>query len=117
MNKWPDFGVGEVACSHCLKPGINPKAMDALQAVRTALGRPLVINSAYRCPEHNRNVGGAKNSQHLWGNAFDISTRGMSELERLELMDAAKEAGFTGFGFYNTFLHVDIGPPREWGNW
>lgn len=114
---WKDFVPAEVDCSHCGRMGVKPDAMDALQRLRSALRRPLRINSAYRCPEHNKAVGGAKNSQHLMGTAFDISTYNMGEVERLELLDAAKEAGFTGFGFYNSFLHVDIGPSREWGSW
>ena len=119
MSKWiwPHFSRTEVACSHCLKDGVTNKAMDALEALRIAQDRPLTINSAYRCPEHNVNVGGVKDSFHVKGMAFDISIRGMTELERLQLMDDAIEVGFTGLGFYEAFLHVDLGPKREWGNW
>ena len=34
---------------------------------------PIAIRSAYRSPEHNKRVGGAKASKHLEGTAFDIS--------------------------------------------
>ena len=115
--RWPNFSRTEVACSHCLKDGVKDEAMDALQALRIAQDRPLRVNSGYRCPEHNVNVGGVKDSFHVKGMAFDISIRGMNESERLKLMDDAIGVGFTGLGFYETFLHVDIGPPRSWGNW
>lgn len=46
---------------------VNEDALDRLQALRNALGKPMIINSAYRSPEHNRRVGGAKASQHLEG--------------------------------------------------
>ena len=31
---------------------------------------------------------------------------------------AAREVGFLGFGFYprSGFMHIDLGPAREWGD-
>lgn len=43
-----------------------------LDPLRTAWGKPIVVNSGYRCPELNRIVGGAYNSQHTKGQAVDI---------------------------------------------
>lgn len=86
-------------------------AMDALQAVRDVLGEPMYINSAYRDPIYNAQIGGAALSQHKVGDAFDISLRG---LERHDLHNLCMKIGFTGFGFYQTFLHVDLGRPRHW---
>ena len=37
----------------------------SLQALRDRLGKPLIVRSAYRSPEHNRAVGGATRSKHL----------------------------------------------------
>ena len=71
---------------------------------------PLIINSAARCPLHNVKVGGAPRSQHRAtranpSTAFDISLHG---LNKEDLIEAAKFAGFKGFGInYNSFLHVD----------
>ena len=48
-------------------------ALDKLQALRDRLGKPLIVRSAYRSPEHNRAVGGATRSKHLDGAAFDIA--------------------------------------------
>ncbi len=47
--------------------------MDKLQALRDRLGKPLIVRSAYRSPEHNRAVGGAPGSKHMQGTAFDIA--------------------------------------------
>ncbi len=44
-----------------------------LDPVREKYGRPIMVNSGYRCPEHNREVGGAFHSQHIKGEAADIS--------------------------------------------
>lgn len=46
---------------------------ECLDKVREMWGKPIGVNSGYRSPELNRAVGGAKNSQHLRGEAADIS--------------------------------------------
>lgn len=43
-----------------------------LEPLRQHVGEPVIISSGYRCPELNRRVGGASNSQHLTGEAADI---------------------------------------------
>jgi uncharacterized protein YcbK (DUF882 family) len=91
-----------------------PDALDTLTAAREIVGRPFRILSAYRDPIHNAKVGGAPLSRHKYGDAFDIALTGH---DRDELLEACKTAGFRGFGFYNTFLHVDLGSRRSWGKW
>lgn len=93
---------------------MNEEALDKLQALRTALGHPLLITSAYRSPEHNAKVGGAKNSLHLEGRAFDVR---MDNHDPVAFEAAARKAGFSGFGYYakQGFLHIDNGVSRRWG--
>ena len=64
--RWPNFSPGD-ACRGTGKLLVNEAALDALQALRVRLGKPLIIRSAYRSPEHNRAVGGAKASKHMEG--------------------------------------------------
>lgn len=111
--RWHSFTPKEIASNGDGSIIVDEKALDMLQAARNAIGQPFVINSAYRDPEHNKLVGGSKRSQHLRGTAFDIST---NKHNRRELYNACVDAGFTGFGFYGTFLHVDTGRPRWWGD-
>ena len=53
---------------------INALMEDCLDKVRALWGKPIGVNSGYRSAELNRVVGGAKNSQHLRGEAADITT-------------------------------------------
>lgn len=94
---------------------MSPEAMAAWHALTGTWGQPLSINSAYRSPEHNARVGGAKRSQHTHGNAFDVDVSGLSKAQRNELAKQAYDAGFRGFGVYDTAMHFDVGPERAWG--
>lgn len=111
--RWKNFSPVELASNGDGSLLIVPKALDCLQYVRDRGRKALIINSAYRDPIYNAKIGGAPLSRHKYGDAFDISLRNQ-DLD--ELYGLCKEAGFRGFGFYNTFLHVDLGKPRTWGN-
>ncbi len=67
--RWPNFSPAEIACRGTGKLLINEPALDKLQALRDRLGKPMIVRSAYRSPEHNRAVGGATRSKHLDGAA------------------------------------------------
>ncbi|WP_282129268.1 D-Ala-D-Ala carboxypeptidase family metallohydrolase [Roseobacter litoralis] len=112
--KWSNFSPEEIACRGTGKIGFDPLTMTRLQRLREILGAPIILNSAFRSPEHNQAVGGASGSQHLKGIAFDVS---MANHDPVRFEAAAREVGFTGFGFYrrNNFIHIDTGPAREWG--
>jgi hypothetical protein len=49
------------------------------------IGRPRIINSAYRNPARNRSVGGAPGSKHLEGIAVDLrnETRTLEEWQMM----------------------------------
>lgn len=94
--------------------GMSPSAMKAWGVLAQAYP-DLTAISTYRSPEHNANVGGAKNSQHIHGNAFDIDTSGWSQAEREAFVGAAMQSGFSGFGNYPNSMHIDVGPSRVWG--
>ena len=113
--RWPNFSPAEIACRGTGKLLINEAALDKLQALRDRLGKPLIVRSAYRSPEHNRVVGGATRSKHLDGAAFDIT---MANHDPVSFEAAAREVGFLGFGFYprSGFMHIDLGPARQWAS-
>jgi hypothetical protein len=122
--RWASFSPAEIACRGTGKLLIDPEALDKLQALRDSLGKPLIVNSGYRSPEHNKAVGGAMpgpgkhGSYHLDGVAFDIA---MSNHDPARFEAAARNAGFTGIGHYPmkrdgrwNFMHIDTGPARFW---
>jgi zinc D-Ala-D-Ala carboxypeptidase len=112
--RWPNFSPAEIACRGTGKLLVNEPALDKLQALRDRLGKPLTVRSAYRSPEYNRAVGGAARSKHMDGTAFDIA---MANHDPDAFEAAAREVGFVGFGLYprSGFIHVDLGPLRQWG--
>lgn len=115
--RWKNFPPAEIACRGTGKLKIDEGAMDALQRLRDELGAPMLLNSAYRSPEHNRAVRGAKASQHLLARAFDVS---MANHDPGEFEETARRCGFTGFGHYphSNFMHIDVGVgphrPARW---
>ena len=112
--RWKNFSPAEIACRGTGQLKLVPEALDKLQALRDRLGKPLIVRSAYRSPEHNRAVGGAKASKHMDGMAFDIA---MANHDSVAFEVAAREVGFLGFGYYprSGFMHIDLGPARSWG--
>ena len=49
-----------------------------LEEVRRALGRPIMVNSAYRSPKVNEAIGSKSTSQHCIGCAADIRVPGLT---------------------------------------
>lgn len=97
------------------RANMSPSALAAWDSLVQKYG-DLKVNSAYRSPEHNKRVGGAKHSQHTHGNAFDVDVSGVSRAERLALIEQARASGFKGIGVYDNALHFDVGPDRAWGS-
>lgn len=54
-----------------------------LDGVREIYGKPITVNSGYRCPELNKAVGGSATSDHVKGFAADITGGSKEENERL----------------------------------
>jgi hypothetical protein len=70
----------DTALKHNLWNGANLEVEENLRSLvervldplREAYGKPIRVTSGYRCPQLNRLVGGAPNSQHMRGEAADI---------------------------------------------
>ena len=97
---------------------VNPQVVAGLEQISQEVGYQLQVTSGYRSPEYNARVGGARNSQHVQGNATDIVQTGLTAEQRQAFISAAIDAGFTAIGVYPTFTHVDVrgGALRAWGD-
>lgn len=106
------FRQAEFACNHCGKlhptnPTPPQQVLDWLEDIRAHFGgKPVVVNSGYRCPVHNANVGGAKNSFHLKGQAADFRVQGIDPAEAYAYADKLIGAK-GGVGKYPNFTHID----------
>jgi zinc D-Ala-D-Ala carboxypeptidase len=110
-NDWPSiyFSPQEVACRRTGLVLLTPESREALKKLddlRRAMGHPLFLNSAYRSPEHNRAVGGARRSYHMRGVAFDVN---MTNVDPHRFEAEAARLGFSGIGIYvkSNFIHID----------
>lgn len=98
-----------------VNPNVLPEVREKLIVLAQSIGRPLRLNSGYRTPEYNARIGGARNSMHVQRKAADIQWPGGSTSEKQDFIQKAINAGFSGVGCYNSFMHVDIGNKRCWG--
>jgi uncharacterized protein YcbK (DUF882 family) len=89
-----------------------------LQVLRDSLGKTISITSGYRSPQHNKKIGGAKDSQHIKGMAADIKVSGMTPKEVALVIEGLIESGKMkqgGIGIYPSWIHYDIrGTKARW---
>lgn len=97
------FTMGEMMRSDtAARKGINNKCTkedaerlkklieNVLDPLREAYGKPIVVNSGYRCPALNKAVGGSKTSDHMKGCAADIHGTPNTKAENKRLFELVK---------------------------
>jgi zinc D-Ala-D-Ala carboxypeptidase len=114
MTDYPltrDFRVGEFDCQHCGARGIQQSFVEELQGLRDAIGKPLVVNSGYRCSKHPLEAKKAKPGRHTEGIAADIRPIGASlfDLYRLVLKEFPAFHGI-GVAPHQGYIHLDARP-------
>lgn len=103
--------------SHDGAPGydtVDAELLRILQELRDYWGRAIVILSGHRSPSHNAAVGGATDSQHLYGRAADIVVAGIPPQEVANYI--VRKYPMVSVGRYNTFTHLDTRTtgPKYW---
>lgn len=101
-NKADEKGICNVITSFEVRDAIKALVDTVLQPLRDAWGKPLHINSGYRCPELNREVGGVPTSQHVKGEAADVACDNPVELARLA---SSMHLPYDQMILYQTFVH------------
>lgn len=83
-----------------------------LEQVREILGgRPITVNSGYRCPAVNKAVGGADNSAHMQAYAVDFICPSFgTPLDICRALEASR-LGFDQVIEEGTWVHISIAPP------
>jgi uncharacterized protein YcbK (DUF882 family) len=99
--------------------GIDPKLIALLDEVREQAGFPVYITSGYRCPRHNAERGGARQSYHTRTMAADIYCEDLPLPDLLSIVKAAMlRLGYKG-GLQDYpdqgFIHVDC--RGYWAEW
>ena len=91
---------------------------NVLDPVRGIVGEPVTVNSGYRCPRLNKAVGGVATSQHVKGEAADITLRDKKQNKRL--WDAAIIHGVydqviweKGCDAYPDWIHISYRTPMR----
>lgn len=106
------FTVGELSCRHCQLLFVTPQLLIMLEKLRSLARTPLDICSGYRCPTHNRRIGGASKSKHCLGMAVDVKVPEKYRDNPVHFVDmvetAVSEVG-GGMHFYPSgmFIHMD----------
>lgn len=96
---WPEWA----------RPRLHRLVQGMLEPLRTEFG-PVTIVSGYRTPGHNRRVGGARHSRHLWDSfpnepAVDLRCRDGEPREWFQWLDRRRVGGL---GLYASHVHVDL---------
>ena len=120
MNLTKNFNKSEFNCNcGCEMPKDVlfeiQKLATQLQTIRDFIKKPVKLTNAYRCPKHNKAVGGVSNSQHILGKAADIQIKDLDPAGVYKTIDNLTEHGHIlqgGLGKYNTFTHYDIRKTR-----
>ena len=89
---------------------MSPALLVRLAAARDVAGLPFVVSSGYRCPAHNKAVGGVADSAHTRGYAADI--RCTDSHTRFAVLRAVLDAGFRRVELAPTWIHVDCDPDK-----
>jgi hypothetical protein len=124
LKNW--FSDAELDCKcqdlpGCDYRGIHPTTLRIMNEVREEFGAQFV-NSGYRCPAHNKAVGGADSSYHVKGMAGDISSPSVAPKVIYDWL-CKKYPSQYGFGLYKKFVHIDArtdsfarkaGPDKAW---
>lgn len=96
------------------KAGLNSRLVSILYQVEKRFGRKVIVVSGCRSKSHNRRIGGARESYHLRCMAADIIVPGVRKSTLYRYLDRHPARGGLGTYCRSAFVHVDIGPRREW---
>lgn len=112
-GRW--FSDQELRCPCCGRNEMSPEFVTIMDEVRELVDQPLIVNSAYRCPAHNAEVGGSPRSSHVEGLAMDVQCN--DNRLRYSLLDAlffvTEKYALPGrIEIGRNYIHFDMDPEK-----
>lgn len=96
------YQIENIIRTAAVRDSICALVTKVLEPLREAYGQALTINSGYRCPALNKEVGGAATSQHVKGEAADVKAENPYALAKTALLLGLP---FDQMILYPTFVH------------
>lgn len=109
------FKVREFACGDGSDAVlVAPRLVMVLETIRAHFETAVTINSGYRTPQYNKEVGGVAHSQHCYGMAADITVRGQAPAT-VAAYARQLMPDWGGVGIYakKGFTHIDVREKRS----
>lgn len=113
------FSDGELRCKcGCGQLIFDQNVRQKLNVLRESFGKPMVVSSGYRCPQHPLEVNKNKPGEHTTGMCVDIAVSGV---DVIELTSLAYEMGVRRIGWHQKaegrFVHLGFNPDFPEGSW
>lgn len=125
QSKYFNINEFKCKCGNCEMPANMPpqKLIDLLENIREHFDKPLIINSGYRCPTHNKKIGGATKSRHIVGDAADFIIKDIPTKDVMKYVISKYDKEPYGIAIsvntaseYKGFIHLDVrGYRARWG--
>ncbi len=107
-SHYPNFTENEMRCKcGCGAADMDESFMFRLQKIRTAFNKPMVVSSAFRCPEYNAKIG-SKYPEHILGLAADIACYNpeAAVLDELRVLHGMPRFGISQRNGRPRFVHI-----------
>lgn len=102
------FKLSEFECKcGCGRNEMDEGFLEKLDYARDIANTPFLINSGFRCPDHNKAIKSNSNN-HPSGHATDIQC--LDSQSRYKIITAMFTVGFTRIGIHPKFIHCDDNP-------
>jgi len=100
--------------SECTRTLIVASTVRSFNRLRTAYGKRIIVNSAFRCQKHNEAVGGVEDSFHKIGAAMDLRPEGDFTTKELDILEGHALLYFDIVLRYDGFIHChNVGSDRD----
>lgn len=95
-------------CGHpeCDKRSVSQSALDKIQLIREDIGRPMMITSGGRCPNHPNELTKKKAGDHQLRQAVDVRCTDEELETKLKVLAGRHGATRVAGGAYCGFVHI-----------